>query len=183
MSLKQNLLITASFALSLALALPMNARAESADATSTATVAASSTAVKTSATPDAAKSKDTSPVTHAEFEELLKNTLYSNPEIVMESVKRLHDKHEMEVKKEMGEALEKHKAELLSDTKSPRVGDVKQTDITLIEFFDYHCGFCKKMLPTLTQIIGDDKKVHVIFREFPILSEDSVYAARAAIAA
>ncbi len=183
MSLKKNLLITASFALSLAFALPVSAQAESVDASSPKSVTASSTTDKTSATPDATKSKDTSPVTHAEFESLLKDTMMNNPEILIDVMKKLRANQELEARNQLKEAMAKRKADLFNDTKSPRVGDAKEADTTLVEFFDYHCGYCKRMLPTITQIVNEDKKVQIIFREFPILSEDSVYAARAAIAA
>jgi len=198
MSLKYFLLATAS----LALVLPFHAMAEtaaespaaaaaapaSADKPATAPADKTVTAEKKAATSPADKTaaapvtNPNAPVTHAEFEALLHETLLNNPEIVMEAVKKLHDKHMEESNKQMQESLSKHKEELANDTLSPSVGDAKTSDVTVIEFFDYHCGYCKHMLPVVTQLLNEDKKVHFIFREFPILSEDSVMASRAAIA-
>lgn len=173
MSLKKTLLLSASISFSMALALP-------AFATSVADVTNSASAPATSSISD--KSKDNTPVTHAEFKELLKETLMNNPEIIMESVKKLREKSEAEAKKKMEEAMAKHKDALVNDTKSPSVGDPKITDTTIVQFFDYHCGYCKRMIPVISQIIKEDKKVRFLFREFPILSEDSVLGARAALA-
>ena len=170
MKLKNILLVTAA----LSVALPMAAIAE------TATSPASATSPTAAAEPN--KVPDNSPVTHAQFQSLLRETLLNDPEIVMDAVKKLHEQHEQDAQKQMGEALAKHKDQLMSDTKSPSIGDPKTTDVTVVEFFDYHCGYCKHMLTTVSQIVDEDKKVRFIFREFPILSEDSVTAARAAIA-
>jgi protein-disulfide isomerase len=174
MSLKKNLLLSVSVLVSFALTSPVFAAAD-------ATAPAEAAATKTASVSDA--SKNTAPVTHAEFEALLKQTLQDHPEMILDSVKKMREKHDAEMKKKLEEAMAKHKDELVNDTKSPSVGDAKTADVTIVEFFDYHCGYCKRMIPTITQILGEDKKVRFIFREFPILSEDSVLAARAAIAA
>ncbi len=121
------------------------------------------------------------PVTHGEMVKLVRETLVNNPDILTDAIKSLHDKQQEVTKKETSAALSKHQDELFKDTVSPSVGP-KDADVTIVEFFDYHCGYCKHLLPVVTQLMKDDKKVRVIFREFPILSEDSVLAARAAIA-
>lgn len=51
-------------------------------------------------------------------------------------------------------------------------------DVTLVEFFDYNCGYCRKAMPDLATLIAEDKNLRVILKELPILSEDSVDAAR-----
>ena len=55
--------------------------------------------------------------------------------------------------------------------------------MTVIEFFDYNCGYCKKAFPEVAQLVEKDKQVKVIFKEFPILSKGSEEAARVALAA
>ncbi len=132
--------------------------------------------------PAAAAQPASTPVTHTEFEELLHKTLVDHPEIIMEAVKKMREKTMAESSKQMQESMAQHKQELLADTTSPSLGDPKTTDLTIVEFFDYHCGYCKHMLPVMTQLTENDKKLRVIFREFPILAEDSVLASRAAIA-
>jgi protein-disulfide isomerase len=122
------------------------------------------------------------PVTRGEIPQLVKDAILADPEVIMQAVRKLRDKQEEEGKKASAEAFEKNKAILLNDTVSPSIGDAKTADVTIIEFFDYHCGYCKQLLPTMQQLINEDKKVRIIFREYPILSEDSVTAARAALA-
>src|SRR5690606_16749914 len=56
-------------------------------------------------------------------------------------------------------------------------------DVTLVEFFDYRCPYCKRASATLAQLVEEDPKLRVVMKEFPILSQESVQAARAALAA
>lgn len=56
-------------------------------------------------------------------------------------------------------------------------------DVTLTEFFDYNCPFCKKITPTMQRLIGSDPQLRVVFREWPVFGAGSEFAARAALAA
>jgi protein-disulfide isomerase len=56
-------------------------------------------------------------------------------------------------------------------------------DVTVVEYFDYNCPFCKKIAPTLQMLIAKDRKIAILYKEWPILGEVSVYAARSALAA
>ncbi|NJO35313.1 MAG: thioredoxin domain-containing protein [Rhodospirillales bacterium] len=56
-------------------------------------------------------------------------------------------------------------------------------DVTLVEFFDYNCGFCKRALPDLSKLIDRESKLRVVLKELPILSKGSELAARVALAA
>ena len=58
----------------------------------------------------------------------------------------------------------------------------KQADITIYEFFDYNCGYCKSVVKTIMDILSEDKKINFVFVEFPILSQQSYIAAKAALA-
>src|SRR5690606_34790140 len=55
-------------------------------------------------------------------------------------------------------------------------------DVTIVEFFDYNCGYCKQALKDTEALLKGDPNVRVVFKEFPVLSQDSVDAARVAIA-
>jgi protein-disulfide isomerase len=55
-------------------------------------------------------------------------------------------------------------------------------DVTIVEFFDYKCGYCRKIVPELSQLIKQDGNIRLVMKEFPILSRDSEMAARAAVA-
>jgi len=173
---------------------PLGAFAETPTPPAAAPVAAAPTAgapatTAGSFTPPAASQEKSStssanaPVTRAEIPDLVKQAILDNPEIVMQAAQKLRDKQLAEGEKQAKEALTKHKADLLNDTSSPSVGDAKTANVTVVEFFDYHCGYCKHMVPAITQLLKNDKKVRVVFKEFPILSEDSMVAARAGLAA
>lgn len=67
------------------------------------------------------------------------------------------------------------------DPNAPVLGN-PQGDVTLTEFFDYNCPFCRKMVPTMQRLIGSDPNLRVVFREWPVFGEGSEFAARAALA-
>ena len=71
--------------------------------------------------------------------------------------------------------------DLLHDPRTPVLGD-PNGDVTLIEFSDYQCPFCKAAEPRIEQLLKDDKRVRVVIKEFPILSPESIVAAKAALA-
>ncbi|NCY24511.1 MAG: DsbA family protein [Alphaproteobacteria bacterium] len=96
-------------------------------------------------------------------------------------MQKLHEKQQERAKAETQEGLKKQANALFKTNDYPSVGP-KDADVTVVEFFDYHCGYCKRMIPTITQLLKQDKKVRVIFRDFPILSDDSTLAAKAALA-
>ncbi len=70
----------------------------------------------------------------------------------------------------------------LERDKVSHVGGNLDGDVTLVEFFDYRCPYCKRALPALKELIESDPKIRIVYKEFPILGSDSVIAARAAIA-
>ncbi len=123
------------------------------------------------------------PITSANFESTLKSTLDKNPDILLDAIRALQERQRADGDKSAKEALAKNKDALFNDASLPSIGaSAKDADVTIVEFFDYHCGYCKHMLEPLTKIIESDKKVRVVLVDFPILSEDSTSAARAAIA-
>lgn len=71
---------------------------------------------------------------------------------------------------------------VLRDPENPVLGN-PQGDITIIEYFDYQCPYCKKISPVLDQVVNEDKKIRLIFKDWPILGEPSGYAARLVLAA
>jgi protein-disulfide isomerase len=72
-------------------------------------------------------------------------------------------------------------AKVLRDPDIPVAGN-KDGDITIVEFFDYNCPYCRKLEPELEQVVQDDGKVRLVFKDWPILGPVSVYAARMALA-
>lgn len=70
---------------------------------------------------------------------------------------------------------------VLRDAEIPVLGN-PQGDITIVEYFDYQCPFCKKIAPVLDQVVNEDKKVRLVLKDWPILGDPSGYAARLVLA-
>ncbi|MBS0530660.1 MAG: DsbA family protein [Proteobacteria bacterium] len=72
-------------------------------------------------------------------------------------------------------------AGVLRDPEIPAAGN-KDGDITIVEYFDYNCPYCRKLAPELAQVVFDDGKVRMIFKDWPILGPVSIYASKIALA-
>src|SRR5260370_42707968 len=59
----------------------------------------------------------------------------------------------------------------------------RSPDLTIVEYFDYNCPFCKQVVPTFKQLLAEDKKLAIVYKDWPVLGESSVYAGRCALAA
>jgi protein-disulfide isomerase len=73
-------------------------------------------------------------------------------------------------------------AEMLSDPGTDAVG-AKDADVTIVEFLDFNCPYCKRFAPTLQSLLAEDHRIAVVYKDWPILGDVSVYAARSALAA
>jgi len=107
---------------------------------------------------------------------IMKEYLLQQPEILREAIAELNKRQEMAAEGERKKAL----ASLYKEQSPFSTGDGK---VTVVEFFDYNCGYCRKAFHNLVSVANDDKDVRVVFVEFPILSEESRLASQAAIAA
>lgn len=115
------------------------------------------------------------------MEQVIEQYIRSHPEVIEQSLQALEVKREAEERERQKVALSKHQQELLNDPASPVSGN-PSGDITVVEFFDYRCGYCKKAAGAVTQLQKEDRRVRVIYKDFPILGEASELAARAALA-
>jgi protein-disulfide isomerase len=131
---------------------------------------------------EAPSSSAFTPAQRKELETIIKDILINNPEIMLEVQNALESKMDKIQAERMALAIKEHATELYRPAGSPIVGNVKG-DVPVIEFFDYNCGYCKKALTEVTQLMDKDKKVRVIMKEFPILAKGSEEAARVALAA
>jgi protein-disulfide isomerase len=64
-----------------------------------------------------------------------------------------------------------------------QVTGARDPDLTIVEYFDYNCPFCKRVVPTFKQLLAEDKKLAIVYKDWPVLGESSLYAARCALAA
>lgn len=116
-----------------------------------------------------------------ELERAIEQYIRTHPEVIEQSLQALETKREAEQRERQKLALASKQQELLNDPASPVSGSLKG-EITLIEFYDYRCGFCKRAAGAVTQLQKDDPRVRVVYKDFPILGEPSELAAKAALA-
>lgn len=108
--------------------------------------------------------------------------LLEKPEILRELVARLEKKDRAEQADRAQSAIWALKDDLFSDPNVPVAGN-PAGDVTVVEFMDYNCGFCKRAAPEVAKLLEQDGDVRLVYREWPILGEGSVAAARLALAA
>ena len=123
----------------------------------------------------------TGPAWQHAVEEIVQQYIRTHPEIIEESLQALDARRQSEEKERVRKVIAARQAELLQDPNSPVSGNLKG-DVTVVEFFDYRCRFCKAVAGSVTQLQKDDSRVRVVYKDFPILGEASELAAKAALA-
>jgi protein-disulfide isomerase len=139
------------------------------------------TAAPQSAAPPAAPSASFSGLQKKEIENIIREYLISNPEVLVEAQNALEAKLDKVQSERMAVAMKDNAGELYRSAASPIVN--AKGDVPVIEFFDYNCGYCKKAFTEVAQLVENDKKVRLILKEFPILAKGSEEASRVALAA
>lgn len=122
------------------------------------------------------------PEQKAAIEGIVKEYLIANPELFLEIQGALEQKMEKIQADKLKQALAGNAQEIFRRPNAPMAGN-PNGDVTVVEFFDYNCGYCKRGLPDIVKLIEKDTKVKVVFKELPILSKGSEEAARVALAA
>jgi len=148
-------------------------------------VLAAALAVFTLAAPLSVHAQEQPPLNPAQVEavrKLVRQYIMENPEIIAEAIEALREKQRLVAEADAKKALVDRRNEILNDPDSPILGN-PEGDVTLVEFFDYRCTYCKSVHDDLMQTIKADGKVRLILKEFPILGPESQLAARAALAA
>ena len=107
--------------------------------------------------------------------QVVKDYLIKNPEVMLEVQDALNDKQEKKIAESQTSTLQSKKDEIFNSPNDAVLGNPKGS-VTLVEFFDYNCGYCKKSYPDLENLIKSDPKLRVVIKDFPILGPDSVKA-------
>lgn len=118
----------------------------------------------------------------ADIEQIVRDYLIANPEVIQEAIQALQAKREAAENARAAAALAAHGDALRAHPMTPVSGN-RSGDVTVVEFFDYQCGYCKRSLASMIGLLKSDKNVRVVWKELPILGPASRYAARAAMAA
>ncbi len=115
------------------------------------------------------------------IENVVESYLLRNPEVVERAMRALEAKREAAKERAGAAAVEKYRRDLFESPASPIGGNV-DGDVTVVEFFDYRCGVCRRVHPIVAELTASDGKIRRVYVEWPILGPESVFAARAALA-
>ncbi|MEX5597466.1 DsbA family protein [Pseudophaeobacter sp. C1-32P7] len=118
----------------------------------------------------------------ARVRELVLETIRENPEIVMEAVALLEKQQADAQAETQAEVLRSQRDLIERDPNAPVLGN-PEGDVTVVEFFDYNCPYCRRVKPEVRALIEEDPNIRLVYREWPILGDGSVFAAKAALAA
>ncbi|WP_343314298.1 DsbA family protein [Brucella sp. BE17] len=111
----------------------------------------------------------------SQVETIVRDYLLKNPELLLEMQSALETKQNSEAQAQVKQVLATNKSALY-DEKHDAVFGNPEGDVTVYEFFDYNCGYCKRALPDMQAILKNDPNVRFVLKEFPILGPDSLHA-------
>jgi protein-disulfide isomerase len=133
-------------------------------------------AAKTAATGQVDKEID-----KAQVESIIKDYLMAHPDVIVDALNAYQNNQQQAEADNFTKALAEHHDDVFSSS-APTAGN-PNGDVTVVEFFDYNCGYCKHAISDVQQLVKNDKNVKVIFHDLPILAPSSELAARWALAA
>lgn len=121
------------------------------------------------------------PAQTRELERIVHDYIIKHPEVLMESIQAAEEKEKADKVARAEHSIHDQEAALLHDPES-QVGGNPNGDVTIVEFFDYRCPYCKQVEPVLESLLASDRKLRIVYKEFPILGPASTYASRIALA-
>ena len=116
------------------------------------------------------------------IEAIIHDYLMQNPDVLIEALRAAEDKASRDADAKAALVLKDRRDEVFDDPATP-VGGNPQGDVTIVEFFDYRCPYCKQVQPALQKLLDEDHKLRFVYKEMPVLGAPSVTAAHAALAA
>jgi len=117
--------------------------------------------------------------TRDDIKQIIKEYVKDHPEEILQAIV---EKSKTELKEKQDKALIEYKDQLFNDKNSPEAGNPKG-DVTVVEFVDYNCGYCKKVAEAVVGVLATDQKVRFVFKELPVLGDSSKEATKWALAA
>ena len=124
--------------------------------------------------------EDLTPGQEKAVRELVREILRENPEIVVEAIQAWQERQKAEEERQLKATIAELRDALENDPTSPIIGN-PEGDVTIVEFMDYRCGYCKQVFPAIQALLEEDGGIRYVLKEFPILGPDSEVAARAAL--
>ncbi|KAA2215270.1 DsbA family protein [Pseudoroseomonas oryzae] len=123
-----------------------------------------------------------SPQQRAEVVEVVRDALKRDPTILRDAVAAMQQAQQQDRESSQRSAIAAHRAALLEDPADPVKGNPRG-DVTIVEFFDVRCGYCKVLHPTLESLLREDEGIRLVLKDLPVLGAASVTASRALLAA
>jgi len=117
-----------------------------------------------------------------EFERRVHDYLMAHPDVIMQSVNQLEARQRAKDETEVQEIVKSRADEIFRDAATPTGGNLKG-DVTLVEFFDYNCPYCRQVASVMIKAEEAEPQLRIAYKEFPILGPNSTFAAKAALAA
>ncbi len=130
----------------------------------------------------AARAADPPALSREQIEQIVRDTIKKSPEIVIEALQAVENQRREAAHQQAKQNLVVRHDEIVSDPGSPVAGNASG-DVTVVEFFDYACPHCKNVVPTVKQLLKEDGKIRLVYKEYPILGPASIVASHAALAA
>lgn len=113
--------------------------------------------------------------------QIVRDFLLKNPEVLVDALQAYQEKAKAEAQQQQQAALAQLRVEIERDPTSPVIG-AADGDVTVVEFLDYRCTYCKKVFPAVQDLLRTDGRIRYVIKEFPILSPESELAAKASLA-
>jgi protein-disulfide isomerase len=118
----------------------------------------------------------------SEIERIIKEYLLSHPELLQDVMTELEKRQTVADAEKHRAAVKEYSAAIFTSPRQVTLGNA-QGDVTVVEFFDYNCGYCKRAMNDMLELLKSDAKLKFVLKEFPVLGEGSVQAAQVAAAA
>jgi protein-disulfide isomerase len=132
--------------------------------------------------PRSIAAEEIAPAQRQAIESIIHDYLVQNPDVLIEALRAAEDKASRDADAKAAVVLKDRRGDVFDDPASP-VGGNPQGDVTIVEFFDYRCPYCKQVQPALQALLDQDRKLRFVYKEMPVLGAPSVTAAHAALAA
>jgi protein-disulfide isomerase len=117
----------------------------------------------------------------SQIEQIVKEYLMGHPELLQDVMAELEKRQAADDAEKHRVAVKEHSAAIFASARQVTLGNA-QGDVTLVEFFDYNCGYCKRAMSDMLELLKTDAKLKFVLKEFPVLGEGSVQAAQVAAA-
>ena len=131
--------------------------------------------------PKAAPAQSFSDAQRSDIETIVRNYLIAHPEVLEEAMNELSKRQAAAETKKHEESIAENADKIFNSPRGVALGN-RDGDVTFVEFFDYNCGYCKRAMADMLDLLKNDPKLKVVLKEFPVLSQGSVEAAQVAVA-